>query len=314
MPEMEYAVLDVFAERALEGNAVAVFADGRGLTEEAMQRIAREMNLSETTFVLPREEALERERGVRVRIFTTEEELPFAGHPTLGTATWLRESRGWCRGAQEVALELNVGRIPVAFGANEEGRPGVFGTMRQNDPEFLPVGGTDWPMPEEFAEALGLAAGEIGFAGSEAPVAVVSTGCAFCVVPLRSMEAARRLQISQAKARPMLARIGARFFYCVARVEAGAGSVAAEARWHGRMQFYNGEDPATGSAAGCVAAWLVRHGLIESGREAVLEQGVEMRRPSRLHLRASRREDGGITDVFVGGRTISVANGRFFLP
>ena len=308
MREMEYAVLDVFAERRFEGNQLAVFADGRGLTDEQMQAIAREMNLSETVFALPRAAEVERERGVRVRIFTTEEELPFAGHPTLGTATWVRLNHPEFRGETEIVLEENVGPIPVRFVA-EDGRPGMFGTMRQNDPEFGEVGGEAWPTRVEFAQALGLAEGDVGLAGAEeAPVQVVSTGSAFCVVPLQSMEAIGRLAILQAKARPLLERVGARFFYCVTRAPEGG-----DAAWHGRMQFRNGEDPATGSAAGCVAAWLVEHGLAESGREVVMEQGVEIVRPSRLTLRATKT-GGGVTDVFVGGRTIPVATGRLFLP
>ncbi len=389
MRELEYAVLDVFAERRFEGNQLAVFGDATGLTDDAMQVIAREMNLSETVFVLPREVEVERERGVRVRIFTTEEELPFAGHPTLGAATWVRLHHAEFGGATEILLEENVGTIPVRFAA-EDGRAGMFGTMRQNDPVFGPTAGEGWPTQAEFAEALGLAEGDIGLAGAEetvrvgakyrglstassrgedfgrdddvsgsgrdddfsafgraggsssfgraggfdggmeglgpvvAPVQVVSTGSAFCVVPLKSMEVMGRLAIPQAKARPLLARVGARFFYCVARVEPVAGERmegAGEERagWRGRMQFYNGEDPATGSAAGCVAAWLVEHGLVKSGREVVLEQGVEIRRPSRLTLRATKRAgsdggDGEVTDVFVGGRTIPVATGRLFLP
>src|SRR5258706_1919529 len=116
---------DVFSSRPLEGNPLAVFSDGRGLTNAEMQSLAKEMNLSETTFVLPRDPATERERGVRVRIFTVQEELPFAGHPTLGTAFALRGSTG----AGEVALELNVGRVPVRF-EEKSGEP-VFGEMTQ---------------------------------------------------------------------------------------------------------------------------------------------------------------------------------------
>lgn len=315
MRELGYAVLDVFAERVFEGNQLAVFADGTGLTDEQMQTIAREMNLSETVFLLPRAEEVERERGVRVRIFTTEEELPFAGHPTLGAATWVRMEHPAFGGDEVIVLEETVGPIPVRFAAGD-GRPGMFGTMRQNDPEFGSVDVEGWPTRAEFAEALGLREGDLGLAGAEeAPVQVVSTGSAFCVVPLRSMEVMGRLAVLQARARPLLRRIGAKFFYCVTRTEAGAARAegGAGAAWRGRMQFYNGEDPATGSAAGCVAAWLVRYGLAESGAEVVLEQGVEMLRPSRLTLRATRRGDG-VGDVFVGGRTIPVANGLLFLP
>src|SRR6204780_773953 len=121
---------DVFSARPLEGNSLAVFMDGRGLTDAEMQAIAKEMNLSETTFVLPRDAATEREQGIRVRIFTVQEELPFAGHPTLGTAFALRGQSG----AEKVVLELNVGRVPVHF-ENRAGEP-AFGEMTQIDPTF----------------------------------------------------------------------------------------------------------------------------------------------------------------------------------
>src|ERR1700678_4012570 len=120
---------DVFATRALEGNSLAVFPDGRGLTDAEMQSIAMEMNLSETTFAWPRSPESERERGMRVRIFTVQEELPFAGHPTLGTAFQLRGSSG----AKEVALDLNVGKVPIRF-EETPGQP-VFGEMPQVNQE-----------------------------------------------------------------------------------------------------------------------------------------------------------------------------------
>src|SRR5690349_21176541 len=119
---LSFVQMDVFTSVPLEGNQLAVFADGRGLSDDEMQALAREMNLSETTFIFPRDAAVERERGVRVRIFTVNEELPFAGHPTLGTAMVLHNSSG----AEEVALDLNVGRIPVRF-SKRDGLP--FGVM-----------------------------------------------------------------------------------------------------------------------------------------------------------------------------------------
>src|SRR6266550_3423147 len=126
-----FVQLDVFSSVALEGNPLAVFPDARGLSDEQMQAVAREMNLSETTFVLPDDPAVERERGLRVRIFTVQEELPFAGHPTLGTAFALRKAH-----ASEIALNLNVGRVPVRFTETRE-QP-VFGEMTQMDPKFGP--------------------------------------------------------------------------------------------------------------------------------------------------------------------------------
>src|SRR5437764_10634852 len=125
---LPFVQVDVFTSVPLEGNQLAVFADGRSLSDTEMQALAREMNFSETTFILPRDAATERERGVRVRIFTVDEELPFAGHPTLGTAFALRRNGG----AAEMKLELNVGTIPVSF-EETPGQP-IFGEMRQNDP------------------------------------------------------------------------------------------------------------------------------------------------------------------------------------
>src|SRR6058998_890415 len=125
---LPFIQFDVFTSQPLEGNPLAVFHDGRGLSDDDMQAIAREMNLSETTFILPRDAATERERGVRVRIFTVQEELPFAGHPTLGTAFALRGQTG----ASEVRLDLNVGQVPVGF-EESPGQP-VFGEMTQLDP------------------------------------------------------------------------------------------------------------------------------------------------------------------------------------
>src|ERR1700732_1616276 len=125
-----FAQFDVFSSQPFEGNSLAVFPDARGLSDQQMQAIAREMNLSETTFILPRDAATERERGVRVRIFTVQEELPFAGHPTLGTAFALRGQTG----AKKITLELNVGRVPVHF-EDSPGSP-AFAEMTQMDPTF----------------------------------------------------------------------------------------------------------------------------------------------------------------------------------
>jgi trans-2,3-dihydro-3-hydroxyanthranilate isomerase len=295
----EYALVDVFAERPLEGNALAVFTDARGLTTEQMQAIARETNLCETTFIIPRDPAVERERGIQVRIFTVREELQFAGHPTLGTASWLHLNHPILRGSGKVTLDLRVGSIPVAFSTEQDG-PGVFGTMRQNDPVFGNIHD-----PFAVAAAIGLSPGDLD---PMLPVQTVSTGMAFCIVPLRSLEVAARLAIPQPLAQAWLARSDAKFFHCITRATAASG-----ADWHARMQFYNGEDPATGSASGCAIAYLVHHSLASSGQPVVLEQGVEMLRPSRIHVQATS-DRGRVTNVLVGGRTIPIATGRFFLP
>ena len=298
-PGYDYALVDVFAEQPLAGNALAVVTDARGLTSEQMQAIARETNLCETTFILPRSPEIERERGVHVRIFTVREELEFAGHPTLGTASWLHLNHPVLRGAATVTLELRVGPIPVTFAAQSDG-VGVFGTMRQNDPVFGSI-----HSPAAVAAALGLTPADLD---PDLPIQTVSTGMAFCIVPLRSLEVSTRLAIPQPRAQAWLARSDAKFFYCITRASAGSG-----ADWHNRMQFYNNEDPATGSASGCTIAYLVRHGLASSGQSIVFEQGVEMLRPSRIHVQACLDNDR-VTDVRVGGRTIPIATGHLFLP
>ena len=264
-----------------------------------MQSIARETNLSETTFILPRAAQVEREHGVQVRIFTVAEELEFAGHPTLGTASWLYLNHPIFRGSAEITLDLRVGRIPVKFAAEQNG-PGVYGTMRQNDPTFGAIHD-----PAAIANALGLSIDDLD---PNLPAQTVSTGMAFCIVPLRSLEVAARLTIPQTLAQAYLARSDAKFFHCIT-----PASKESKADWHARMQFYNGEDPATGSASGCTIAYLVRHHQAGSGESIVLEQGVEMLRPSRIYVQGTSEGDR-VFDVCVGGRTISIASGRLFLP
>lgn len=300
----DFAQVDVFAERPLEGNQLAIFTDARGLLTEEMQALARETNLSETTFILPREPEIERDRGVQVRIFTTEEELQFAGHPTLGTATWLYCNHPELKGVEQITLDLRVGPIPVRFTPAKPGEHGVFGTMRQNDPTFGEIHDRT-----ALASALGLSIDDLDLS---LPAQTVSTGMAFCIVPLKSLEVAARLQIPQHSANAYLKRSDAKFFHCITRAETGSG-----ADWHARMQFYNGEDPATGSASGCTISYLVRHGLAASRQPIVIEQGIEMHRPSRIHVSATLSQRDGheyVSEVFVGGRTIPVAMGRFFLP
>jgi trans-2,3-dihydro-3-hydroxyanthranilate isomerase len=283
---------DVFCSRPFEGNPLAVFPDGRGLSDHEMQSIAREMNLSETTFILPRDAAVERERGVRVRIFTVQEELPFAGHPTLGTAFQLRGSSG----ASEVALELNVGKVPVRF-EETPGHP-AFGEMTQVDPEFGPRHDR-----EAVARAAGLKDGDID---PSLPIQTVSTGVPFTMVPLRGLENMRTLNVDLRGSAEYLERSGGKFFYFVTRQ-----TVDTAARLHARMIFYNGEDPATGSAAGCAAAWMVGSGVAKPDEQVLIEQGIEMERPSRIFVRASRRDDR-VVNVRVGGNIVETVRGEIF--
>lgn len=288
---LPWVQVDVFTSRALEGNALAVFTDARGLTAAEMQAIARETNLSETTFVLP-DPAARPGDPVRVRIFTVGEEVPFAGHPTLGSAFVLR---GGGR-ASEIVLALAVGEIPVRF---EDREDGTFGEMRQRDPVF----GREHAHAD-VARALGIAEGELD---ASAPIQTVSTGLPFAVVPFRSLDTLRALRVDWARADGYLAGTDARFFYLVWR-DAGAPAP----RLRARMIFYGGEDPATGSAAGCCAAWLVRNGLVGPGERVLLEQGEEVHRPSRIVVRAGGGRDA-VADVHVGGYVIEVARGELRL-
>ena len=284
---------DVFSSRPLEGNSLAVFPDGRGLTDAEMQSIAKEMNLSETTFIVPREAAVEQERGIRVRIFTVGEELPFAGHPTLGTAFALRNHSG----AQQIVLELNVGKVPVQF--EDHAAEAAFGEMTQVDPAF----GAQHDR-EAVARSTGL---RIEDFDDSLPIETVSTGIAFTVTPLKSLTVIQNLRIDSQRAADYLEKTGGRFFYFVTRE-----TVARDARLHARMLFYNGEDPATGSAAGCSAAWMVAHGVAAVEERVLIEQGLEMKRPSRIFVRSSRR-DNRIVNVRVGGHAVEIMRGELFL-
>jgi trans-2,3-dihydro-3-hydroxyanthranilate isomerase len=296
----EFVQIDVFTQTPLTGNALAIFTDARGLDDGEMQALAREMNLSETTFILPRDPATEAQEGKKVRIFTVAEELPFAGHPTLGTALHLYASDS-TSDSVEITLDLRAGKIPVRFTANSknagrdrvDGR--VFGEMRQRDPEFETIFSR-----EEVARVIGIAADEIP---PEWPVQIVSTGLPFAIVGIRNENTLANLNFSHAQAAEFLKNTAAKFFYFLCphrhddRLEATA-----------RMFFYGGEDPATGSAAGCAASWMVQHGIANSDEQVIIRQGVEIRRPSEMYVRATR--DGQrVTNVRVGGYAVEVLRG-----
>lgn len=291
--KFDFIQFDVFTSTALEGNQLAVFTDARGLSDDVMQSLAREMNLSETTYILPRDAATERSEGVRVRIFTVAEELPFAGHPTLGTGFALRGTSG----APEVTLHLNVGKVPVRF-EDAPGKPS-FGEMTQKDPVFGPTHDR-----ETVVRAAGLRDGDID---PSLPIQTVSTGVPFTIVPLRGLDVIRNLTPDLKSSAEYLERAGGKFFYFVSRE-----TVDRDARLHARMLFYNGEDPATGSAAGCASAWMVKHGVAKSDERVLIEQGMEMHRPSRIFVRASR-EDDGVVNVRVGGNVVEVLRGEVSL-
>jgi trans-2,3-dihydro-3-hydroxyanthranilate isomerase len=276
-----YVVADVFTDTPLAGNPVAVFTDARELETAEMQRLARELNLSESVFVLPKEGG----GHARIRIFTPSIELPFAGHPTLGTAFVLAQPLQ----LDEIRLETGQGIVPVVL--ERDGPRIVFGRMEQPLPSWEPFA----------AEAQVLAA--VGTDKSELPVEVYDNGVRHVYVALGSEELVAAL-------RPDL---GALSDLDVVGVNCFAGSGA---RWKTRMFAPAGgvaEDPATGSAAGPLAVHLARHGRIGFGEEIEIYQGAEIGRPSTLFARVEGSADQ-IDRVEVGGSAVIVARGEFRLP
>ena len=301
----EFVQLDVFTQTPLAGNPLAIFTDARGLNDGEMQALAREMNLSETTFILPRHAAAEAREGKKVRIFTVEQELPFAGHPTLGTALHLYASESNLKKSAEITLDLKAGKVPVRFTA-DSGNAGrqrvdghVFGEMRQRDPEFGPEFSR-----EEVARIIGIAADEIA---SEWPIQSVSTGLAFTIVPFRNRQTLSDLKFSYTQAAEFLKKTDANFFYFLCP-ERRDGRLEARAR----MFFYGGEDPATGSAAGCAAGWMVQHGVAKSDEQVVIRQGIECRRPSDMYVSAAQEAER-VTNVCVGGYAVEILRGTVIL-
>ena len=280
MPTLRYVIADVFTDCALAGNQLAVFTDAQGLDPVTMQALAREFGFSETTFVLPPE----RGGTVRVRIFTPVTELPFAGHPVLGTAWVLAAPLQ--RGVIE--LETGGGIVPVAL-ERDEGGAIAFGRMEQPVPRPDP-----YPDPDALFAALGVE-------GSLLPVETYDNGVRHTFVALGSDEEVAAL-------RPDFAALAA--LGVMANCFAGLGT-----SWKTRMFAPSdgvAEDPATGSAAGPLVCHLCRHGLVEWGAEIVISQGAELGRPSTLYARAEGG-DGSIEKVEVGGTAVVVARGEFRL-
>ncbi|MGH3133781.1 MAG: PhzF family phenazine biosynthesis protein [Gaiellaceae bacterium] len=281
MPDLRYVFVDVFTDRALEGNQLAVFTDARGLEDETMQALALEIGFSETVFVLPPEQG----GTARVRIFTPLTELPFAGHPILGAA--------WVLGAPlqrgVVELETGSGLVPVELERDESGAI-VFGRMEQPVPTVEPYPGVD-----ALFQALGL------IDGSRLPVERYDNGVKHTLVVLGS-------QAEVAALRPDLSALSA--LDVMVSCFAGAGSA-----WKTRMFAPSSgvpEDAATGSAAGPLACHLCRHGLVEWGDWIEISQGAEIGRPSTLFACADGRE-GSIERVSCGGRAVVVSRGEFRL-
>jgi trans-2,3-dihydro-3-hydroxyanthranilate isomerase len=277
VPAFRYVVADVFTDSPLTGNQVAVFTDARDLPEEQLQPLARELNLSETVFVYPPAAG----GHARIRIFTPAVELPFAGHPTLGTAFVLAQPM------QLVEIRLETGRGTVPVQLEREGAQITFGWMQQPLP-------TIEPFPEHpLLTALGLER-------SELPVELYDNGVRHVYVTLASRDAVAALKPDFAA----LLDLGTICVNCFA----GDGD-----RWKTRMFAPSAgvrEDPATGSAAGPLALHLARHGRVAWGVEIQIEQGAEIARPSLLHARVDGSADA-VESVQVGGSAVVVARGEF---
>jgi trans-2,3-dihydro-3-hydroxyanthranilate isomerase len=278
VPTLRYVVADVFTDTPLTGNQLAVFTDGRELDSETMQTLAREMNLSETVFVLPPEDG----GHARIRIFTPKSELPFAGHPVLGSAFVLAAPLQ----LSEIRLETGSGVVPV--GLEREGARIIFGRMQQPVPPWEP-----FAEAEELQEILGFRSG--------LPVELYRLGPGHVYLELESEEQVAALRPD---------------FGALERYDAGVNCFAGSGtQWKNRMFAPSSgvaEDPATGSAAGPLAIHLARHGRIAFGDEIEISQGAELDRPSTLYARVEGSAEQ-IELVEVGGSAVVVARGEFKL-
>jgi trans-2,3-dihydro-3-hydroxyanthranilate isomerase len=291
---MKFYIVDVFAVEKYTGNQLAVFTDAGSLSDEQMQRIAKETNYSETTFI-PSTEM--REGGYEVRIFTPEQELPFAGHPTLGTA-YIIQQKLIKNQVERVNLNLKVGQIPVTLHYAGESVEWLW--MEQKPPTFGQGFSAD-----KIAPILNLEVDEID---TRFPIEEVSTGVPFIIVPLKTLAAIKRIKVNKDKYFELIEKTQAKaiLVFC-------AETYSPENNLNVRMfADYLGvpEDPATGSANGCLAGYLVEYSYF--GEESInlrVEQGYEIGRPSLLLLKAQRSQQG--IEVSVGGKVILVAKGEF---
>ena len=295
---------DVFTNEPLLGNQLAVFTDARGMPASLMQAIAREMNFSESTFILPLEDPA---TDVRMRIFTPGRELPMAGHPTIGSAFALAHTGTIRKGSPRFVFGLGIGPTPVDLEWEDRGLR--FAWMTQSNPTFAP------PVTDRatVAAALGLTEADLI---EDLPVQQVSCGVPYLLVALRDRETVDRA-VSDAAA---VARLGAPAIFLFA-LENGVGShlkrTVPAATTYSRM-FAPGlgivEDPATGSAAGPLGCYLVRHGLVtpDEAQRIVNRQGVAMGRASTIHV-AIAGSPGAITQVKVGGQAVLVGRGELML-
>ena len=293
MEKLTFYIVDVFAEEKYAGNQLAVFRDAEALSDIEMQRIAKEMNYSETTFILSDEK---RGGGYDVRIFTPERELPFAGHPTLGTA-YVIQREIVKELIKKIILNLKVGQIPVTFRYDEE--YGDILWMKQLKPIFGQTFDT-----ELISKVLSLDVREID---DRFYVQDVSTGVPCIIVPLKTLDAVKRARISRY-----------RYFEFIKGTQAKTILIFCPETYKKENDLnvrffadYIGvpEDPATGSANGCLAGYLVKHRYFGKDRINIrVEQGYEIGRPSLLLLKAEEKGEG--IDVYVGGKVILVAKGE----
>ena len=290
MTKLTFHIVDVFAETKYAGNQLAVFRGAGELSGVEMQRIAREVNFSETTFILSDEP---NKGGFEVRIFTPREEVPFAGHPTLGTAYIINQAILQDK-ANEVVLNLKVGQIPVRFS------PDGYCWMKQIQPVFGPTHEAGI-----LADVLGLNVHDLD---ERFPVEEVSTGLPFFIVPLKTIAALRQAKVDQGKYFELIKNTLAKgiLIFCPETHEAGNDlSVRVFVDYYGVP-----EDPATGSGNGCLAGYLVKQRYFGQERINIRsEQGYEIGRPSLLLLKAEG--SGGKIDIAVGGKCVVVAKGEF---
>jgi trans-2,3-dihydro-3-hydroxyanthranilate isomerase len=302
MRKLQYRIVDVFTDRMFGGNPLAVMLDGRGVTDSEMQALAGEMNLSETTFVLPPDDPA---NDFRVRIFTPGRELAMAGHPTIGTAFVLAREKMLPASGDSVTIrfEEKVGPIPVRL-EMKDGAPDMI-WMTQPLPTFGPV----FPNVAAVAEMLGIDPAGIR---NDLPIEVVSCGMPFLFVPVRDLATMRRLSFQRDLSRRALASLGVSEVFVFAMEVENAGSTV-----HSRMfapELGVPEDPATGGASGPLGSYLVRHGVVSARPQAsiVSEQGIEMGRPSFIHIEITQKASE-ITEVKVGGQTVFVGGGEIEL-
>jgi trans-2,3-dihydro-3-hydroxyanthranilate isomerase len=288
-----FFVVDVFAETKYQGNQLAVVNAHEPLTDAQMQSIAAEFHFSETTFILSE---VEHNGSYDVRFFTPKAEVPFAGHPTLGTAHVIRQEIIGTP-VKKVVLNLKVGQIPVTFSDGRRGLSLLW--MRQNAPVF----GKKID-PAILVAALGL---PVTALDSRFPVREVSTGLPFVIAPLKTLKAVQNISIDSKKFAALVKNLDAK-----AVLVFSPQTVSRSCDLHVRVfaDYYGvPEDPATGSANGCLAGYLVKYRYFGGPRVNVkVEQGIEVGRPSMLHLKASETKSG--VTVLVGGKVIPVAKGE----